>query len=855
MGVFYFVNSSNCLPLNPSFPHRPRISGLLDSMCASSLLTLAAPPGYGKSQALASYACSASGSRWRTLWVCMPKLDGSKESFWRCFMDSAGNSLRSLARRIAKTGFPHSHEAFETFRFSLEAEARRNPILMVVDNCDRILSQEVSTFLERLIEFSPEQFCLTLTSSSAMTLTRFERLAKGSFPQRLTMDHLKLTMDEAEDMAKALGAPLRRHEIARVLEEIEGWPLAFALICSEHSSHGRPQAMPGPLLPHLGPLLEGDYFEALAPQTRSDLIKLAFPPVFSMEIAREIDLQNLTALALALKKNPFVLQALHPQHPTELMRFHKVYRQFLLSQSFSLSDKESVKARLTAGNWFRSHGMAKEAMECYRDANCFDLALEVLDETPREERKDAVFAQYVIDFLEKLPDSYQGDATIDLSRAFYYMNNLEIGKAEEILLNLVSRLDEADVREGAIKGEAYTALADIDLLQNSDHFADYLKSAARLLPEGSRIQNSGIMAFGNNAVFFASANAPGAVERMVDLVFECAPLAQTVYNCRGGGHEWLFSAEASYLTLNMEEAKGSCYRAIYRGAASEQHDIVCNARYVLARIALFLGDLKEAERHLSYISSYVEKHGLVELYELRDTAWGWFYLTMYDPVKVAPWIAQGEESGYVRWPTPSRRRFLVRALYLKSLHNYHEAIALTAQIESTLPVGGISIPGMLATVLRAECHLRLGDRERAVEALHAAYTRSSATLAILPFVELGNAMRTLIDNARRAGGDRFEAEWLDNVQQRAGSFAKNHASLVETYRREAGIKDVNKISLTDREREVLGFLARGMTREEIGDFLKISVNGVKKHVSGIYNKLGALNRADAVRIATGLGIL
>jgi LuxR family maltose regulon positive regulatory protein len=46
-----------------------------------------------------------------------------------------------------------------------------------------------------------------------------------------------------------------------------------------------------------------------------------------------------------------------------------------------------------------------------------------------------------------------------------------------------------------------------------------------------------------------------------------------------------------------------------------------------------------------------------------------------------------------------------------------------------------------------------------------------------------------------------------------------------------------------------------MTQEEIASLTSLSVNTVKSVIRSIYNKLGALNRADAVRIAAARGIL
>jgi DNA-binding CsgD family transcriptional regulator len=51
--------------------------------------------------------------------------------------------------------------------------------------------------------------------------------------------------------------------------------------------------------------------------------------------------------------------------------------------------------------------------------------------------------------------------------------------------------------------------------------------------------------------------------------------------------------------------------------------------------------------------------------------------------------------------------------------------------------------------------------------------------------------------------------------------------------------------LTLREREVLGWLARGKTNAEIGAILGISAATVGKHLEHIYPKLGVENRTAA----------
>jgi DNA-binding NarL/FixJ family response regulator len=62
-------------------------------------------------------------------------------------------------------------------------------------------------------------------------------------------------------------------------------------------------------------------------------------------------------------------------------------------------------------------------------------------------------------------------------------------------------------------------------------------------------------------------------------------------------------------------------------------------------------------------------------------------------------------------------------------------------------------------------------------------------------------------------------------------------------------------ALTERERQVLQLLAQGLANKQIAASLSISEHTVKFHVSGIYAKLGAASRTEAVRLGVQQGLV
>lgn len=62
-------------------------------------------------------------------------------------------------------------------------------------------------------------------------------------------------------------------------------------------------------------------------------------------------------------------------------------------------------------------------------------------------------------------------------------------------------------------------------------------------------------------------------------------------------------------------------------------------------------------------------------------------------------------------------------------------------------------------------------------------------------------------------------------------------------------------TLTARQLEILGYLAKGLSNRDIASLLNISEDGVKFHLRSLFSKLGAATRTEAVAIALGKHLL
>jgi DNA-binding NarL/FixJ family response regulator len=138
---------------------------------------------------------------------------------------------------------------------------------------------------------------------------------------------------------------------------------------------------------------------------------------------------------------------------------------------------------------------------------------------------------------------------------------------------------------------------------------------------------------------------------------------------------------------------------------------------------------------------------------------------------------------------------------------------------------------------------------------------ASASLAVLVFTAYDTDERVLGAIHAGARGYLLKGASADEIARgirtvaSGGSYLEPRVASKVLAEVSSGGLHRSGTSLSAREREVLRLVADGLPTKQIATALSISERTVKFHVSSIFHKLGAENRAQAVALAAQRGLL
>ncbi len=820
---------------------RLRVDQLLDRAVLSPFAVVCAGAGFGKTRAVSSYLQTREA---RKVWLSLNELDNIQARFWDHFTVAVSIHRPRLAKQMKQLGFPDTLQRFHLFLSELTEELYQDNqfVIFVFDNLQVISEPSILKFLAGIIAVRMENSCIMFLTRR-WPVTGLDTLIT---PEIIDTDMLRFTNKETFELLRMERPDISESEAAHFHNYVSGWPVALSLAARYTYSYQELHKEQTGVL-HARPLLftlfETLIFSQYTPGEQELLIRLSVLESFPRGLVAAVSGEQYRDLGSLLDNNIFI------KYDAAQARFYflPLYLEFLREKLQAVNHDKIDETYEKAGVWCQENGHYYDAVNYYRHGRCYDKLWKtlLLFQAGRHTKSEADF---LIKEIETLPEEYKYQNPMTrIVLSLLLLNNLRFSEATEMIEEIRQELEAADTKtaEPELLGEYYTARGLITLGLEDAGFADHFEKAASLLPHGSRRWGKGLRLVDFGPGLNLQNAEPGSMDESLAEFQRGVPLIGQVLHGTGQGLDKLCVSEALFLTGHTRAAIDPAYKALYEANSMGQFDIVGNALFMLLRIYTSIGEYKELLDTLEHVRRYEQDQEAANL-GIWDIIKGWFYSEVGVTEQVPLWIRNAVQNGYP--PISIDRALLIRMRCLISESKVSEALALAEQFEYLAKSKRSVVSLIYIEIGRAVLHHYSGNLTAAVSALEAAYHLAKGNQIIMPFVEHGNRMRSLLEKIQSREQSEIPGEWLKQIHAKASTFAKRHAYLTGRYELD-NKKQFSDFGLSRREIEILSHLSQGLTRDEIGESMKLSGNTVKSMLKQVYAKLGAINSVDAVRIA------
>jgi LuxR family maltose regulon positive regulatory protein len=414
---------------------------------------------------------------------------------------------------------------------------------------------------------------------------------------------------------------------------------------------------------------------------------------------------------------------------------------------------------------------------------------------------------------------------------------------EQVFLKMSEKDDFRHLNLSAMYFLLGTMRFQMSIIDNNYNFYEYYaKAAEHLLKTTNPLGNT--INFAHGAWYgLMSSNKKGALQEYIETSISATQLINTHLDNVFAGGEDLVQGELLFYQGEISQAEPYILRGLENAQQYRRYEIIHRASFYIMRIAVLQGNRKKAEQALNDIMSLLQEKEYSLRFITYDIAFGWYQYILRQPETVPAWLKEkfapyGIASQIENYGNQMKARYHYMTKNYQPLLTYIEQMK---QRESIL-YGRVEMLAMEACV-----YYHMKNKKAAFAAFKTAYETASPNDIIMPFLELGKDMRTLVAAYTRENLNDVPENWLEKVKRKSSSYSKNQSFFISDYKKVNALDGAS--ALSSRENDVLYALYRGISRMEIADSLNLSINSVNTIINSIYRKLNANNIADAVRIA------
>lgn len=885
-------------PLRPNGVPRPSLIERLDEGLQCRLILVSAPAGFGKTTLMSEWVAGFSRleHQVRPAWLSLAEGDSDSARFLAYLVAAVRTVAADFGQGVFGVLQGPRPPPTETVLTALLNEIATLPhhLVLVLDDYHLVDSEAVDEAVRFLLEHLPPQLHLAIATREDPRLPLARWRARGQLTELRAADLRFTPTEAAEFLNRVMGLDLSAEDVNALETRTEGWIAGLQLAAL--SMQGRPDAA-GFIRAFTGSnrfVLDYLVEEVLQRQpqcTRSFLLQTSILDTLCGALCDAVTghKHGKEMLESLERGNLFVVPL---DDERRWYRYHHLFADVL--QAHLLEEQPELLSALhrKASEWYEGNGARADAIRHALCAEDFGWAADLI-ELAGPMTEDVSQSARWLTWARALPDELIGSRPVlGVWFAWALLGSGEL-EAAEARLRVAERwlepgpsepkvaVDEEQLRSllatiavaraynahsvGDVPGTVTHAQRVLELLPEGDHprrqqataLIGLTYWASGDLKAADRVFSDYVVALraaGNipDAISAASVlpdirvalgrlrDAVGAVEQLLPVVVDQGEplLAAAADLYRGLGELDLERgdlAAASQHLLTSKELGGQAQAPVWR------------YRWCVAQARLH-----EAEG---------DPEGALNLLEEAERL---FVRTPLPDVRPIPaleariWAAQGrvaEASEWVRERGLSvdddlsflhefEHLTLARLLILRSGREQGEgvvrdALRLLDRLLQAAEEGGRMGSVIEILILQALAHEALSDNSPALESLERALCLAEPEGYVGVFVHEGMPMVRLLKEAAFRGAAADSAKRVLAALPGPG----------DAHRFE------RKELLSEREIEVLHYIAAGLTNREIAARLYLSLFTVKAHARSIYDKLGAHSRTQATARAREQGIL
>ncbi|HYF94528.1 MAG TPA: LuxR C-terminal-related transcriptional regulator [Symbiobacteriaceae bacterium] len=801
-------------PLRPGLVPRPRLTRRLADGLQRPITLISAPAGFGKTTLLSEWRAAAEVP---VAWLALDQHDNDPVRFWTyvvaalaCLPDlsAVGAETLELLRTVQRAP---AEEYLTPLINELGAVAA--PVVLVLDDYHAIEAPPIHEAVSFLVEHLPPGLRLVVLTRSDPPWP-LARLRANRQLAELRAADLRFTADEAaEFLNRVMGFDISPADVAALERRTEGWVAALQMVALSLEGHPQPEGFIAAFSGDNRYIADYLAEEVIARQpgpVQEFLLSTALMGRFTASLCEAVTGQaDAQATLEGIERANLFLIPLDAER--RWYRYHHLFADLLRAKLTQSQAHLIPDLHRRASRWYEENGFGIEAVEQALAAREYDRAADLIEANAHGWW--ALAASQFLQLMMKLPRE-----VVERRPSFTtYLAWLKIVTGE--LDASAAFLTAAEQHLGAQPDPATVAFLSlmrtyIAELQGQPYVVtDEVRRASGYIP-GTYVA----MRNSADVVLSFILEMSGEAESAVDLL-TAAVRRELTYN--------------TYVTIPI---------AISR----------------IARIRSVQGRLAEAEALLRQYLGIIEEKG-ARRYFMNGNLHAALGSVLLQQGRRAEAQALAEEAllQNERWGIANG---LVLPLHVlarvrQAMGDLAGAQAALDRLEAIIRMGRTPVNDLAAELSATKIRLWLdgGDVAAAARWAEERGLRPDAPVSIRQEPELIAYARLLLAQGRQAEAGallrRLEAAARDGG--RPGRVAEI-AALVS---RPAAAGSPLIEHLSEREQEILKWMAEGLSNQQIADRLYLSVGTVKSHIHNLCGKLGARSRTHAVARARELHLL